>query len=469
MLDRRKAKATREEEQKTKDRQERDMRQVRGSPDEREWDLTFPQREKEKKRADALRLLEIWSEGENLLKRPTDFICKMKFFNTLPDIPSEPKLLNIALPVETFAEYKTTSLQRDFRHDLIVRNDLSLGIDMIDPDNYLVPREPGRLAKEDEALLHAEKETVAKSAAAGKRKQPLQVPWLRKSEFITAHFDENLYNQSQKKGGSVLETNREKEQKELLERNLAAVLESFRAANSGVTPVHPRNKELKAVHVQPILPCRDFVAHNLHHILVEEKEGEVLSESEIAERRNAVYLTYAWDDGKREALVRAVRKRERPAEGKGKEEDDEVDELFAEPANAAAVPAAAEGAAEGTLYETAGVFAPRVVKGVGPDSKFVLIVNDNSPTVGYFALETRVEMHDWFLDYRGAVTSVPKKHRIASRPEMEQDRVTGERLWQLRFAEAEEYEDEPAAGEAQPEEEEEEQQLDLGKELAGSQ
>jgi hypothetical protein len=434
---RRKAKATREEEQKVKDKQERDMRQ----------------REKEKKRADALRLLEIWSEGENLLKKPTDFICKMKFFNTLPDIPSEPKLLNISLPMETFAEYKTTSLQRDFKHDLIVRNDLSLGIDMIDPDMYLLPKNPGRLAKEDEALLHAEKETVAKSAAAGgKRKQPLQVPWLRKSEFITAVFDENLYNQSQKKGASGLEKNREKELQDILKRNTAAVLESFRAANSGVLPVHPRNKELKAVLVQPILPCHDYVAHNVHHVVVEEKEGEELTEAELAERRNAVYFTFSAED--REALVRAVRKRERPESDKGKEEEDEVDELFAEPPKA--------DGGEGALFETAGVFAPRVVLGQGPETKFVFVVDDNSPTVGYFVLERRVEMHDWYLDNRGTAFSVPKKHRIASRPEMEMDRTTGEANWQQRFGE-EEYEDE-GAGEG--EEADEQAKLDVAKELA---
>jgi cobalamin biosynthesis protein CbiG len=64
-----------------------------------------------------------------------------------------------------------------------------------------LPDKPGRLAPEDEALLNAEKETVARIAAAavGKRKTPLQVPWLRKSEFITAIFDENLYNKEKKK------------------------------------------------------------------------------------------------------------------------------------------------------------------------------------------------------------------------------------------------------------------------------
>ncbi len=402
--------------------------------------------------------MEIWNEGENLLKKPTDFICKVKFFNTLPEIPSEPKLLNISLPVETLGEYRSTSLQRDFRHDLIVRSDLGLDIDMIDPEEYVLPREPGRLAKEDEALLNAEKETVAKSAAVGKRKQPLQVPWLRKSEFITAVFDENLYNQSQNKKTVVPEKNREKERQETLQRNVAAIKLSFTVANNGTVPVHPRNKDLKPVLVQPILPCKDYVAHNLHHILVEEKEGELLSESDLADRRNAVYFMYVWEDGKREALVRAVRKRERPSapvEGKGKEEDDEVDELFAEPK-------ADDGAAAGgALFETAGVFAPRVVRGMGMDSKFAFVVGENNPTVGYFALEQRIEMHDWFLDYRGAAPSVPKKHRIATRPETEQDRVQGESLWQQRFAEVEEYEDEGEEEAAQPQGD-----LDLNKELA---
>ncbi len=168
------------------------------------------------------------------------------------------------------------------------------------------------------------------------------------------------------------------------------------------------------------------------------------------------------------AAVRAVRKRERgAAEGQGKEEDDEVDDLFAEPAKAAEEGAAAKGA----LYEMAGVFAPRLIMGTGAESKFVFVLNDKSPTVSYFALEQRLEMHDWFLDNRGLALSLPKKHRIASRPETEEDAVRGEIFWQRRFGDAEEYEDEPAAGGSQPqgEEEEEEEQLDLGKELAASQ
>jgi hypothetical protein len=72
--------------------------------------------------------LEIWSEGENLLKRPSEFVCKMKFFNTLPDVPSEAKLAVVALPLEEFGVFHPTSLQHEHKHEVVVGNDLALQV-----------------------------------------------------------------------------------------------------------------------------------------------------------------------------------------------------------------------------------------------------------------------------------------------------------------------------------------------------
>jgi hypothetical protein len=64
----------------------------REQKERRRQELTAEKAEKEKRRQDALRQLEIWSESDNLLKRPSEFVCKMKFFNTLPDPPAESKV-----------------------------------------------------------------------------------------------------------------------------------------------------------------------------------------------------------------------------------------------------------------------------------------------------------------------------------------------------------------------------------------
>jgi hypothetical protein len=73
-------------------------------------------------------LLEIYSDAENGLKRPTEFVCKMKFFNTLPDVPSEPKFVDVSRPLKEFGEYYQTSLELNHKYDLIVAPDLSLDV-----------------------------------------------------------------------------------------------------------------------------------------------------------------------------------------------------------------------------------------------------------------------------------------------------------------------------------------------------
>ncbi|CAM9864689.1 unnamed protein product, partial [Sphacelaria rigidula] len=70
--------------------------------------------------------------------------------------------------------------------------DLGVPIDVIDPKNYLLPRNPPPLAPEDEALLnwregdgHASGKNEDLSMSARRKKVDTSVTWLKKTVYLT--------------------------------------------------------------------------------------------------------------------------------------------------------------------------------------------------------------------------------------------------------------------------------------------
>ncbi len=73
-------------------------------------------------------MLEIYSDAENGLRRPSEFVCKLKFFNTLPDVPSEAKFVDVGRSLEELGDYFQSSLELNHKYDLIVAPDLGLNV-----------------------------------------------------------------------------------------------------------------------------------------------------------------------------------------------------------------------------------------------------------------------------------------------------------------------------------------------------
>lgn len=65
----------------------------------------------------------------------------MKYSNILPDIPSDPKFLAFPFDNKRFVSYKSTSLETNYKHDLLNECDLGVTIDLIDPNTYAPPAE----------------------------------------------------------------------------------------------------------------------------------------------------------------------------------------------------------------------------------------------------------------------------------------------------------------------------------------
>jgi RNA polymerase II-associated factor 1 len=77
---------------------------------------------------------------ENRLKRPSTFLCKIRFRNELPDPVSQPKLMHIN-DKDQYTKYKVTSLENNYKHKLYVEPDLGISLDLLDLSAYkLGPR-----------------------------------------------------------------------------------------------------------------------------------------------------------------------------------------------------------------------------------------------------------------------------------------------------------------------------------------
>lgn len=103
-------------------------------------------------------------------------VCKVKYSNTLPDIPFDPKFISYPFEANRFVQYNPTSLERNFKYDLLTEHDLGVSIDLINPDAYAVDRS-SEIDPEDERLL--EEETVASTDSKRSRHHNKAVSWLR--------------------------------------------------------------------------------------------------------------------------------------------------------------------------------------------------------------------------------------------------------------------------------------------------
>uniref|UniRef100_UPI00358FF420 RNA polymerase II-associated factor 1 homolog n=1 Tax=Myxine glutinosa TaxID=7769 RepID=UPI00358FF420 len=121
-------------------------------------------------------------------------ICRVKYNNTLPDIPFDAKFITYPFGANRFVQYKATSLEKQHMNEMLTETDLSVTIDLIHPDTYKIEQSVC-LHPDDEKLLEEEIPTPQGS------KRSLQhakvVPWMRKTEYISTEF--NRYGISNEK------------------------------------------------------------------------------------------------------------------------------------------------------------------------------------------------------------------------------------------------------------------------------
>ncbi|XP_031255760.1 protein PAF1 homolog [Pistacia vera] len=221
---------------------------------------------------------------ENRLKKPTTFLCKLKFRNELPDPSAQPKLMALKKDKDRFTRYTITSLEKNYKPQLYVEPDLGIPLDLLDLNVYNPPkgvRIP--LAPEDEELLRDDDVvTPVKKDGIRKKERPTDkgVSWLVKTQYISPLSMESTRQsltekqakelKEMKGGRNILDNLNDRD------RQIKDIQASFEA--SKLRPIHATNKDLRPVEIWPLLP--DFERYD-DQFVVALFDGVPTADSEI--------------------------------------------------------------------------------------------------------------------------------------------------------------------------------------------
>ncbi|XP_020114495.1 protein PAF1 homolog [Ananas comosus] len=219
----------------------------------------------------------------NRLKKPTTFICKMKFRNELPDPTAQPKLLALNTDKDRYTKYTITSLEKLYKPKLYPEQDLGIPLDLLDISIYNPPPIYSPITPEDEELLRDDEVvTPIKQDGIRRKERPsdIGVSWLVKTQYISPiSMDEAKMSITEKQAKEMRETKEGRnsflENLNSREKQIQAIEESFKAAK--LPPVHQTKPAMEAEWVQPLLP--DFDRYDDRFVMVT-FDGEPTVDSE---------------------------------------------------------------------------------------------------------------------------------------------------------------------------------------------
>ncbi|OON13566.1 Paf1, partial [Opisthorchis viverrini] len=184
--------------------------------------------------------------------RVESLLCRLKYRNTLPELPFDPKFLAYPLEPSRFLQYVATSLERNYKHELLTETDVGVDVDLIDPDVFKIDKSV-KLHPDDERLL--EDDTPAAINARKSRHQK-SVSWLRRTEYISTEMY-NRWNKSDKVESKLGYSVKRHLNEEIVYRDresqIAAIEATFRAAKKPITK-HYSKPNVHAVELLPVLP-----------------------------------------------------------------------------------------------------------------------------------------------------------------------------------------------------------------------
>lgn len=181
-------------------------------------------------------------------------ICRVKYSNTLPDIPFDLKFLIYPFQSNRFIQYNPTSLEKNYKYEVLTEHDLGVTIDLINRDIYYgdvhVNLDPA-----DEKLLEEDSHAPQDSVRSRQHSRPIS--WLRKSEYIsteqTRFQPQNLENIEAKVGYNVKKSL--KEVPLVLDRDaqVAAIEKTFEDSKLEISR-HYNKTNVTPVEVHPVYP-----------------------------------------------------------------------------------------------------------------------------------------------------------------------------------------------------------------------
>ena len=117
-------------------------------------------------------------------ERKSELVCRVKYQNTLPDIPFDTKFLSYPFEQSRFVSYKPTSLEKNYKYEMLTEHDLGITVDLVLPDAYAVTGEEDvALDPKDEKLLEEDFGTTTDRKRS--KRHALMLSWMRKPDYIS--------------------------------------------------------------------------------------------------------------------------------------------------------------------------------------------------------------------------------------------------------------------------------------------
>jgi len=176
------------------------------------------------------------------------FIAPMTFWNKLPDLPFQSKLLKCPLTTNRNTAYiADNSLEKNYKYEMLPDIDVGVTLDFIDMSNFTAPKELPPLHPTDAALIEGVSKLDSKSSTKS-------YPWLRKPQYMTNEMNRDR-SQTKSDGQTTLtieEIDYQLQSEEYRLKKVKEVEQTFEDIKS--TPIHPTNPHLKPVSILPFFP-----------------------------------------------------------------------------------------------------------------------------------------------------------------------------------------------------------------------
>lgn len=164
-------------------------------------------------------------------------MCDVQFVNKLPEVPFEPKFLKCPLDESRHVRYRETTLERDYKLELLSGVDVGVALDLIDYTSFTQKDRKPELNTVDQQLITGSTQT----------KQTTVIPFLRQFTYLPSEVVSITAPKSNDMPIPTREGNSGTK-----EHLIEDIKESFLACKT--LPVHPDNPALSASAIFPILP-----------------------------------------------------------------------------------------------------------------------------------------------------------------------------------------------------------------------
>uniref|UniRef100_A0A1E1XAW8 RNA polymerase II-associated factor 1 homolog n=1 Tax=Amblyomma aureolatum TaxID=187763 RepID=A0A1E1XAW8_9ACAR len=215
-------------------------------------------------------------------ERRSELVCRVKYCNTLPDIPFDPKFISYPFDPNRFVSYKATSLERNYKHDLLTEHDLGVTIDLIDPKTYEIDP-TAVLHPDDEKLL--EEDSLTPQDSKRSRHHNLVVPWLKKTEYIATEFSrygQTGVNTETKVGYNVKKLFKEEDLYMDRESQINAINKTFEEAQKTVEG-HYSKPNVRPVEVLPLFPDSELWKYPFAQVMFDSDPAPITQLEEMSQ------------------------------------------------------------------------------------------------------------------------------------------------------------------------------------------